>query len=145
MAYITYQDYVSLYGQPPITEEQFPMYADRASDLVDVITRYKIGQGGGISALPLCIQTLIQKAAAAQVLYFAENDLYSVLTGDTGQGFTVGKVSVQAPASHSGGGNAQAQAMICPMAIALLEQTGLMGREVICSGPYPDSFCGIWP
>ena len=121
------------------------MYAERASDLIDVITRYKIQQGGGISALPSYIQTMIQKATAAQVLYFAENDMYSVLTGDTGQGFTVGKVSVQADASSGGSGNAKAQAMVSPMAVAMLEQTGLMGRDVACLDLYPNSYCGIWP
>lgn len=121
------------------------MYAERASDLIDTITRYKIQQGGGFSALPSCIQTMIQKAAAAQVLYFSENDLYSILTGDTGQSFTVGKVSVQAPSSTEGRGNAQAQAMISPMALAMLEQTGLMGRDVTCLNPYPSSCCSIWP
>ena len=40
MAYITYQQYLDLYGTCPISEEEFPVYAGLASDLIDSITRY---------------------------------------------------------------------------------------------------------
>lgn len=52
MAYITYQQYLDLYGTCPISEEEFPVYAGLASDMIDSITRYRIVEGGGISALP---------------------------------------------------------------------------------------------
>lgn len=52
MAYITYDQYVAIYGEPPIKEEDFPVYAGLASDLIDSATRYRIVQGGGLSALP---------------------------------------------------------------------------------------------
>lgn len=67
MAYITYEQYTELYGTPPIPEDAFPMYAGQASDLIDSITQYRIIQGGGLSALPAFVQTLVQKATAAQV------------------------------------------------------------------------------
>ena len=91
MAYITYQQYLDLYGTCPISEEEFPVYAGLASDMIDSITRYRIVEGGGISALPSILQTLVQKAAAAQVLYFTQIGLETVLTGQAGQSFTVGK------------------------------------------------------
>ena len=90
MAYITYQQYLDLYGTCPISEEEFPVYAGLASDMIDSITRYRIVEGGGISALPSILQTLVQKAAAAQVLYFTQIGLETVLTGKAGQSFTVG-------------------------------------------------------
>lgn len=96
MAYITYQQYLDLYGTCPISEEEFPVYAGLASDMIDSITRYRIVEGGGISALPSILQTLVQKAAAAQVLYFTQIGLETVLTGQAGQSFTVGKVSYRA-------------------------------------------------
>ena len=52
MAYITYQQYLDLYGTCPISEEEFPVYAGLASDMIDSITRYRIVEGGGLSALP---------------------------------------------------------------------------------------------
>ena len=133
MAYITYQQYVNLYGNSPITEAEFPVYAELASDMIDTITQNRLLQGDGLASLPAFVQTRVEKAAAAQVLYFTQNGLETVLSGQTGQSFTVGKVSV------SGGtlanGNAKAGSLlISPLAVALLEQTGLMYRGVdVCS------------
>ncbi len=143
MAYITYDQYVDIYGEPPVDEADFPVYAGLASDLIDSITQYRIEQGGGFSALPDWLQSMVQKATAAQVLYFTQLGLETVLTGQTGQSFTVGKVSV------SGGGLASgsltgAQLMISPLAKALLEQTPLMERSVhVCSDRYLNPFWGI--
>lgn len=101
MAYITYQQYLDLYGTCPISEEEFPVYAGLASDMIDSITRYRIVEGGGISALPSILQTLVQKAAAAQVLYFTQIGLENrtdrpsrpVFYG--GKGFSIGRRIVQ--------------------------------------------------
>lgn len=135
MAYITYEQYVALYGDS-VPEENFPMYAENASDIIDAVTRYQIEQCGGISALPDFIQKLIQKAAAAQVLYLYQNGLETVMTGQTGQGFTVGKVRVDG-ASASGSGNKAAQSILSPAALMYLEHTGLIGRCVPCLDQYP--------
>lgn len=140
MAYITYEQYTALYGTPPITEAEFPVYATTASDLIDSITQYRIVEGGGIAALPALVQELVQKAAAAQVLYFSQNGLEAVLAGQAGQGYTVGKVHVD---GGNTGGLTAAQLMISPMARVYLEQTGLMERSVPCFGQYRPSFYGI--
>ena len=139
MAYITYEQYTELYGVPPISEDAFPMYAGQASDLIDSITQYRIIQGGGLSALPAFVQTLVQKAAAAQVLYLTQNGLETVISGQTGQGFTVGKVSVD---GGNTGGMTAAQLMVCPMTKAYLEQTGLMERSVPCFDRFRPGFFG---
>lgn len=140
MAYITYEQYLDYYGTCPISEDVFPVYAGAASDLIDAITEYRLVQGGGFAALPSLVQTLVQKAAAAQVLYFTQLGLETVLTGQAGQSFTVGKVSV------SGGSLANAnmtagQLMISPTTKALLEQTGLMYRGVVV---YSDQFRNVY-
>ena len=143
MAYITYDQYVGMYGMPPMEETEFLSYAALASDLVDSITRYRIAQGGGFSALPPFLQTQVCKAAAAQVFYFTQIGLDTVLTGQTGQSFTVGKVSVSGGALA--GSDAKAGAlMISPAAVALLEQTPLMERGVpVCSDRFLGPFWGI--
>lgn len=136
MAYITYQQYVNLYGNPPITEAEFPVYAELASDMIDTITQNRLLQGDGLASLPAFVQTRVEKAAAAQVLYFTQNGLETVLSGQTGQSFTVGKVSVSGGALTNG--NAKAGSLlISPLAVALLEQTGLMYRGVdVCSDQF---------
>lgn len=130
-----------MYGTPPIAEEEFPMYATSASDVIDAITEYRIINAGGLTAFPQLVQDLVPKAAGAQVLYFIQNGIETVLTGQTGAGFTVGKV-------HVDGGNAsgmtQAQLMVSPLAKMYLEQTGLMGRRVPCLELYHSSYLGIW-
>lgn len=140
MAYITYEQYTQLYGTPPITEVEFPMYATTASDIIDSITQYRIERAGGISALPAGLQTLVQKATAAQVLYLTQNGLETVVSGQTGQGFTVGKVSVD---GGNSGGLTAAQLTVCPMAKMYLEQTGLMERSVPCFDQFRPGFYGI--
>lgn len=143
MAYITYQQYIELYGTCPITEDNFPVYAGIASDLVDEITQYRLLQGGGFAALPAFVQTLVQKATAAQVLYFTQLGLETVLTGQAGQSFTVGKVSVSGGSLANANATA-AQLMISPATKALLEQTGLMYRGVsVYSDQFLNPFWGI--
>lgn len=143
MAYITYGEYIALYGAHAIAEQDFPMYAGQASDLIDSITQYRIVRRGGLSALPAWIQELVRKATAAQVLYFTQLGLETVLTGQVGQSFTVGKVSVSG-GGLAGEGHTGAQLMVSPQAAALLEQTGFMFRGVpVCSDRYLNPFWGI--
>ena len=143
MAYITYQQYTDIYGDSSISEDNFSVYAGLASDLIDSITQYKIEKAGGLNALPSFIQELVKKATAAQVLYFTQIGFETALTGQAGQSFTVGKVSV------SGGSLANANAkagelMISPLAVAMLEQTPLMYRGVhVCSDRFLNPFWGI--
>lgn len=143
MAYITYDQYVDIYGDPPIDEADFPVYAGLASDLIDTITQYRIIQGGDLPALPQWVQQIVQKAAAAQVLYFSQIGLETVLTGQTGQSFTAGKVSFSGDGLSNSGLTA-AQLMVSPQTRTLLEQTGLMYRGVhVCSDQYLNPFWGI--
>lgn len=140
MAYITYEQYVADYGTPPISEEQFPVYAGAASDLIDSVTFYRIVEAGGLAALPSAIQTAVTKATAAQVMYFCEYGLEAVMAGMSGVGFTVGKVNVQGATSTRAG----ASAAVAPMVRVYLEQTGLMRPAVdVCDGPRYSPWGGL--
>ena len=139
MAYITYSQYVEMYGTCPLTEQEVPIYASLASDLIDSVTQYRIAKGG-LSALPAFVQTQIEKAAAAQVLYMFQNGLEATMTGQTAQGFTVGIVHVDGGTN----GKTEAQMMISPAVAIFLEQTGLMERSIPCLDPSPSSYLGIW-
>lgn len=107
--------------------------------MIDSITQYRIVESG-LSALPSLIQNLVEKAAAAQVLYFTQNGIDAVLSGQTGQGFTVGKVHID---GRNQSGQTAVQMMISPMARVYLEQTGLMERVIPCFHQSPNSFYGI--
>ena len=132
-AYITYAQYVEMYGSPPISESEFIVHATQASAVIDAVTQYQIPKCGGLCAFPAWIQEAIQSATGAQVLYFTQIGLETVLSGQTGQSFTVGKVSVSG-GGLSSRGKSGAQLMISPMAQVLLEQTGLLYRGVpVCS------------
>lgn len=142
MAYISFDQYVKMYGDT-ISAEDFLACAEVASNLIDSITQYKIAQGGGFSSLPLPCQKIVQKATAAQVFYFSQIGLETVLTGQTGQSFTVGKVSVSGGALSNSYKTSE-QLMISPMAKALLEQSPLMERSVyVCSDRLLNPFWGI--
>lgn len=143
MAYVTYDQYVKEYGKPPITEDEFPFYAESATTVIDSMTQYRIVRAGGLKTFPEWIQEIVQKACAAQVMYFTQVGLETALTGQAGQSFTVGKVSVSGGALSSTGQKA-GHLMVSPLTAALLEQTPLMERGVqVCSDRFLNPFWGI--
>lgn len=133
MAYITYDQYIEYFGQPTITAEEFPIYANIATDLIDSITADRITEQGGLEAFPVLIQTLITKACGAQVMFLAENGVETVATGQTGAGFTVGKVRVD---GNSTGSNSRGDIYMSGLCMIYLERTGLMYRSVPMHGDY---------
>lgn len=142
MAYISFEEYAKMYGDT-ISMEDFSACAEAASNLIDSITQYRIVQGGGFSALSPFLQCMVRKATAAQVFYFSQIGLETILTGQTGQSFTVGKVSVSGGALSNATANSE-QLMISPLAKTLLEQTSLMERGVhVCSDRLLNPFWGI--
>lgn len=124
MAYITYQQYVDLYGDT-VAESDFGVYVEQAAIVVDIITQNRI-VSVGFGNLSLYEQQMVRRACAAQIMYFAQMGIETVLSGQAGQSFTVGKVSV----SSSAQGKADTL-MVSPMAAAILEQTPLMERGVL--------------
>lgn len=126
MPYIDYVYYKGIYRDTDISEAEFGQYCQLAEDIIDSITRYRIAEMGGLSALPLAVQEIVKKATAAEVSYIELYGMDAIVSGVSDQGFSVGKVSV------SGGGNGQTstRAMISPAVTMYLEQTGLMGRGI---------------
>ena len=55
MAYITLEKYQDYFGKPTLTKEEFAVYAEVASDIVDIVTNGKIAERGGITAFPISI------------------------------------------------------------------------------------------
>lgn len=137
MAYITYEEYTTYCGTNTVVlETDFPVYADTASVLISAITGYRV-TAENISSYPVFVQDAVKRATAVQVLYFGERgDVASVVSGTAGEGFTVGKVSVQSGGQRSSAW-ATAKDMISPMVYVLLGPTGLLERGVPCLDRFP--------
>lgn len=134
MAYVDYNYYTNTYKGDTISQTDFPRYEERAEELIDAVTRYRVAEMG-LTAFPARVQTLIQKAVCAQINYYVEYGLAVALTGQDNGGFTVGKVTVQGSGSDKAAG---AYSMASPEALMLLEQTGLLNPSV-------PTFNGWWP
>ena len=106
-------------------EASFPALCARASDIIGAVTHW--ADEATIAKLPALYQTLYKKAVCAQVDFLAINGTDSV-NETASAGFTVGKVTVHGKAASNGGGKLSAS--ISPLAIAYLEQTGLMNSQV---------------
>ena len=121
-AIVDYEYYSVVYMGSEADAASFPALCARATDIVGALTRW-----ADVSTLPEFVQTLFKKAVCAQVDFFAVNGLDS-LSGASGQGFTVGKVSVS---GSSDAGMKGAMSMhIAPMALMYLEQSGLLNPQV---------------
>lgn len=137
MAYITYEEYTTYCGNNTmVLETDFPVYADTASALISAITGYRV-TAENIGSYPVFIQDAVKRATAVQVLFFGEHgDVGSVVSGTAGEGFTVGKVSVQSGGQRSST-YAFARDMISPMVYVLLGPTGLLERRIPCLDRFP--------
>ena len=137
MAYIKYSDFTRYYGDNTVVlETDFPVYASTASDPISAVTGYRVTEDK-IDCYPDPVQDAVQKATAAQVLFFAERgDVGSVVSGTSGEGFTVGKVSVQSGGQRTSAW-ASARDMISPMVYVILGPTGLLERGVPCLDRFP--------
>ena len=128
MAIVDLTYYTTVYMGQEASDCDFPALEARAEDVIGAMTRWRV-TADTIASLPPFQRTLVKKAICAQVDYFAVNGLESI-AGSTGTGFTVGKVSIS---GKSGSDLVRKGAMadyIAPMALAYLEQSGLMNPQV---------------
>ena len=124
MGVVDFTFYSSVYGGTDADQASFPALCARASDVIGAVTHW--ADDAKILSLPPMIQLLYKKAICAQVDFLSINGMDSLNETETG-GFTVGKVTVHGKASTAGGRMAES---ISPLAIAYLEQTGLMNPQV---------------
>ena len=130
MAIVTQEYYANTYYGEPIAVSDFPRYEARAEQIINAATRgqyrlllAKLGNTDAAAALT----SAYSFAICAQIEYLLANGMLAVTSGSSGDGFTVGKVSVS-----SGGTDfsLRGATMLSPAAAMYLEQTGLMGRVV---------------
>lgn len=128
-AYISIGEYAEMYGMPSVDPGAFPFLAQTASDIIDAATFYRVkNYPQGLAGFDPMTQELVKKACAAEILYLIENGgVDSVVGATTRQGFTVGKVRVDGEGrSAQSSREKRGVSALAPMAVILLEQTGLM-------------------
>ncbi|RQW19897.1 hypothetical protein EH196_07050 [Bacillus sp. C1-1] len=106
MAYIDHDYYSNNYKGQSIEADKFDIYAERASDVIDQLTRYKLKTTHAFDRLAPFLQEQVMKATAAQVEFYELNGGYDIaLTGDDVTGVSVGKFSYGGGNRASGGEN----------------------------------------
>ena len=133
MAVVTYSYYKDTYFGEGITATDFPRYEARAEQIISAICKGQYETllaeltAKGLTSAADKLTTAYSNAICAQIEYLNANGIVSVSTGKSGDGFTVGKVSVQ------GSGTTFAMrgaTMVSPSAQMFLEQTGLLNRGI---------------
>lgn len=139
-AIVDYSYYSTVYMGTEADQTSFPALCARASDIVGAMTRWQVN-AENIGELAELVRTLYKKAICAQVDYFAVNGTESAV-GETGRGWTVGKVSVSGKSGSDVVRKGALSGSISPMALAYLEQTGLMNPQVQTAPDMP--LAGWW-
>ena len=125
MGVVDWGFYHSVYMGNDVTEAEFPALCARACDVIGAVTHWV--DESTIQTLPALHLLLYKKAVCAQIDFLSINGMDSLNETETG-GFTVGKVTVQGKSSSPNAGKLSES--ISPLAIAYLEQTGLMNPQV---------------
>ena len=138
MAIVDAAYYLTVYMGKEASECDFPALEARAEDVIGAMTRWRATADTIASLTPFQV-TLVKKAICAQVDFFAVNGLDSV-AGGTGQGFTVGKVSISGKneTAHKGAMSGN----LAPLVVMYLEQCGLMAPQVETAPDVP--MVGWW-
>lgn len=123
---VDYAYYSQDYMGTEVDETSFPTLNAHASRIIGAMTRWQVDEST-IDNFPSLVRTLYRLAVCSQIDFLAINGVESI-SGGGGEGFTVGKVSVQAGSKSSASGAMSAN--ISPAAISYLEQTGLMNPQV---------------
>ena len=130
MAYIN-QAYFSQYTTAVIDAAEFAPLAERASDVIDMLTMQRIGGAAALPALPPAMQEAIKKATAAEIeTLYAEGGI-EALTGNADSAFpsaSLGKFSLSK--GDSSGLQTVNGIPISPLIDGYLFMTGLLNKKV---------------
>ena len=125
MGVVDWGFYTSVYMGKDVDEADFPALCARVCDVIGAVTHWV--DEPTLLKLPALHQLLYKKAVCAQIDFLSINGMDSLNETET-DGFTVGKVTVHGKSSPSNAGKLSES--ISPLAIAYLEQTGLMNPQV---------------
>ncbi len=126
MGVVNYGFYSTVYMGQDVDEASFPALCARALDIIGAVTHWVVNETT-IANIPTLHQMLYKRAVCAQIDFLAVNGTDSI-NETASAGFTVGKVTVRGKENGTSGGKLSGS--ISPLAIAYLEQTGLMNPQV---------------
>ena len=135
MAYITKSDFNG-YTDTEITETEFTILAERASDVIDIITQHRIEEAGGFNTLSASQKAAVVKAVCAEVETLNAQGGVSALTGnaDATAGFvSLGKFSISGGSGSNGSGGLLLinGIPVSPLVTGYLMRTGLAYRGLV--------------
>lgn len=125
MAYIDYKYYTEGFKGKIIPEDQFGALAERASDIIDIVTNFKLSEID-INSLPPMFIKCIKKATAAQTEYIFSKGGTSAINGggeDSLSSVNIGSFSYQEDSSQTK--LTRDQKMLSPLVLQYLNPTGL--------------------
>ena len=124
MGYVTQEYYLESFHGEPITEEDFPELMDRASELVEEMTLYRLSPDS-FRVMPQMMQERVMDAVCAQIEYLDANGGSDADNGTDLLSASLGKFSYTKAGADSGTGSGCRYA---PRAQRILMPTGLMYR-----------------
>ena len=135
MPYIDATYYTDEYGGKSADNAALAVFLDRATDIIDQLTNYKIVHAGGLTTYPDFVQTQVKKATAAQTEFLI---LSGEGTANTGGGSSIQSVNLGSfsytrgpqPITGINGGRTS------PAVIAYLQPTGLLYMGVETAPEY---------
>lgn len=128
MSYVDEDYYNETYHGEPVDSADFPSLCDRAGELVEEMTLYRLTPVTFL-AMPEDVQEKVKKAVCAQIEYMDANG-GSELDNSSGiQSATLGKFSYSGVAGVNG---STEQSRFSPRAARILWPTGLMYRGGRC-------------
>lgn len=131
MPYIDEAYYTEEYMGIPVDADDLPRFIRRASETVDMVTKYGIKN---FESQPQFIQDQVKKATAAQVEFFESLGGTEVaVTGSSNQQESIGKFAVT-KATKNNSGLSRNQESVSQAVIQYLLPTGLLYGGVISHG-----------
>lgn len=129
MAYVD-QDYFmnKYFPSAEIPDEDFVPLAERASDVVDELTMYKVKENG-LDNYSDFVQDQIKRAVCAQIEYMNYSGIETVYGGGDRNGYSIGNTSITKALQGSGSSD---NPRISPTTIKMLMPTGLLYRGGLC-------------
>jgi hypothetical protein len=133
MVYIDYKYYCDTYKGTDIEIDQFTVLAERASDLIDMLTSCSLN-GVDLTLQHQLIQNNVKKATAAQVEYMANQGGELSMHGGSPASVSIGNFTYSEGGNRGQGNLSREQQIISPAVIAYLKPTGLLYRGVSTYG-----------
>lgn len=127
MAYCTYDDYLRYGASGEMPEEDFNACAERATDIIDELTFFKLHHGV-FEALSEYDRNQVVRATCAQVEHLYYQGIETSFSGATSGSYRIGSTSItRSVGGQSGSGS---MSRVSPLAKRLLTPTGLLYRGV---------------